>query len=54
MNLSGKSALIIGAAGDGNMGQAIASRLSADGAKVCVAGRNEAPLKALADTLSGS
>lgn len=51
--LAGKTALVIGAAGPGNMGQAIARRLAADGARVMVAGRTLAPLAALADEIGG-
>ena len=53
MRLKGKKALIIGAAGQGNMGQSIARRLVKEGAKVCVAGRNKAILKELAKELNG-
>lgn len=52
--LSGKCAVVMGAAGAGNMGQAIARRLAEDGAKVCVAGRNEAALSELAAILDGT
>ena len=52
-NLSGKVAVVIGAAGKGNMGQAIARTLAAAGAKVLVAGRHEAPLAELATDIGG-
>lgn len=43
--LNGKVALVLGAAGRGNMGQVIARRLRDEGANVVVAGRNEQPLR---------
>jgi NAD(P)-dependent dehydrogenase (short-subunit alcohol dehydrogenase family) len=46
--LNGKVAVVIGAAGDGNMGQVIARRLAKAGAKLVVSGRRPEPLKALA------
>jgi len=52
-DLSGKVAVVIGAAGKANMGQAIARRLAAAGAKVLVAGRHEAPLAELAGDICG-
>lgn len=52
-DLSGKTALIIGAAGRDNMGQAITARLANAGVKVCVAGRNEAALVKLTSDLGG-
>lgn len=52
--LKGKVALVLGAAAEGNMGQAIARRLSAEGAKVVVAGRHEKALSALAKDIGGS
>ncbi|WP_439533792.1 SDR family NAD(P)-dependent oxidoreductase [Polymorphobacter sp.] len=51
--LDGKIALVIGAAGQGNMGQAIARRLAGVGARVMVAGRTLAPLEALAAEIGG-
>lgn len=54
MDLSGKIAIVLGAAGAGNMGQAIAKRFAAEGAKVVVAGRHETPLKSLASEIGGS
>lgn len=51
--LAGKRALVVGAAGTGNMGQAIARRFAAEGAKVAVAGRNMDVLEALASEIGG-
>mgnify|MGYP001403026273 CR=1 FL=1 len=42
--LDGKVAVILGAAGQDNMGQVMARRFLAEGARVVVAGRREAPL----------
>jgi 2-hydroxycyclohexanecarboxyl-CoA dehydrogenase len=52
-NLTGKVAVVLGAGGKDNMGQAIARVLAGAGAKVVVTGRREAPLKSLADEISG-
>lgn len=52
-DLTGKVAVVMGAAGRGNMGQTIARRLAADGARVVVAGRDEAVLAELAQELDG-
>lgn len=52
--LSGKTAVVLGAAGQDNMGQYIARRFAAEGAKVVVAGRHEAELAALAKDLGGA
>jgi 2-hydroxycyclohexanecarboxyl-CoA dehydrogenase len=52
-DLSGKVAVVIGAAGKDNMGQAIARTLAEAGAKVLVAGRHEAPLAELASEIGG-
>lgn len=51
--IEGKVAVVLGAAGTDNMGQAIARRFAREGARVIVAGRREAPLKALAAELDG-
>jgi 2-hydroxycyclohexanecarboxyl-CoA dehydrogenase len=51
--INGKVAVVIGAAGEGNMGQVIARRFAAEGARVVVAGRNDAGLKSLAAELGG-
>lgn len=52
-DLSGKVAVVIGAAGTDNMGQAIARRLAGAGAKVVGAGRRKEPLQALAAETGG-
>lgn len=52
-DLTGKVAMVLGAGGKDNMGQAIARKLAAAGAKVVVTGRQEAPLNALASEISG-
>jgi NAD(P)-dependent dehydrogenase (short-subunit alcohol dehydrogenase family) len=52
--LEGKVALVLGAAGTGNMGQGIARRLTAEGAKVVVTGRHEATLRELAAEIGGA
>ena len=48
-----KVAVVLGAAGEGNMGQVIARRFAAEGARVIVAGRTETKLRALAQELGG-
>ena len=53
MRLSGKKALVVGAAGAGNMGQVLAARFHQEGARVMVAGRNEAELRRFAETIDG-
>ena len=53
MKLQGKTAVVLGAAGAGNMGQHIARRFAAEGASVVVAGRHEAPLAAVAQEIGG-
>jgi 2-hydroxycyclohexanecarboxyl-CoA dehydrogenase len=52
--LAAKVAVITGAAGEGNMGQAIARRLASEGATVVISGRHEAPMRALTDEIGGS
>lgn len=52
-NLSGKVAVVLGAAGKDNMGQATARALANAGAKVVVAGRHEEPLRELAGEIGG-
>ena len=52
-DLSGKVAVVLGAAGKDNMGQTIARKLAGAGAKVVVAGRHEEPLKALTAEIGG-
>jgi NAD(P)-dependent dehydrogenase (short-subunit alcohol dehydrogenase family) len=51
--LQGKVAVVLGAAGAGNMGQVIARRYADEGAKVIVAGRREAPLAEFAASVGG-
>ncbi|MCG8443113.1 MAG: SDR family oxidoreductase [Caulobacterales bacterium] len=51
--LSGKVAVVLGAAGRDNMGQVIARRFRDEGAKVIVAGRHEDELSRLASELGG-
>ncbi len=51
--LAGKGAVVLGAAGPGNMGQVIARRFAAEGARVMVAGRKREPLEALAAEIGG-
>lgn len=51
--LAGKRALIVGAAGKDNMGQAIARRFLAEGAQVAVAGRRRAILDAFVADAGG-
>jgi NAD(P)-dependent dehydrogenase (short-subunit alcohol dehydrogenase family) len=48
-----KIAVILGAAGPENMGQAIAKRFAEEGAHVIVAGRKKEPLESLARELGG-
>lgn len=52
--LKGKVALVLGASRENNMGQAIARAFADEGATVVVAGRQEAPLQALAKEISGA
>ncbi|MEP2735128.1 MAG: SDR family oxidoreductase [Erythrobacter sp.] len=51
--LAGKTAVILGAASEGNMGQVIARLFAKEGATVMVAGRNEDVLSKLADEIGG-
>ena len=51
--LEGKTALVVGAAGKGNMGQVVARRFATEGAKVAIAGRNMPNLCELADEIGG-
>lgn len=51
--LQGKKALVAGAAGRNNMGQAIARRFAAEGASVAVAGRHRDVLEELAGEIGG-
>jgi NAD(P)-dependent dehydrogenase (short-subunit alcohol dehydrogenase family) len=52
--LDGKTAVIVGAASPGNMGQTIARLFAREGARVMVAGRKEAPLAELASEIGGA
>jgi 2-hydroxycyclohexanecarboxyl-CoA dehydrogenase len=52
--IENKVAIVLGAAGGGNMGQVIARRFAAEGARVVVAGRTEAPLKELSAAIGGA
>ncbi|HKR88240.1 MAG TPA: SDR family oxidoreductase [Phenylobacterium sp.] len=52
-SLSGLGAIVLGAAGKDNLGQAIARRFARDGARVLVAGRDPDELKALAEEIGG-
>jgi len=52
--LEGKVAVVLGAAGTDNMGQVIARRFAAEGARVMVSGRHEGPLRELALAIDGS
>lgn len=52
--LADKVAVVLGAAGKDNMGQVIARRFAAEGAKVVVAGRKKDPLEALAAEIGGA
>lgn len=51
--LAGKVAVVLGAAGKDNMGQAIARRFVREGARVMVAGRQQAPLAKIAAEIGG-
>ena len=51
--LDNKIISIVGAAGEGNMGQVMARRFAAEGAKVIVSGRNESSLRKLAEEIDG-
>ncbi len=51
--LKDRVAVVLGAAGAGNMGQAMARRFAEEGARVVVAGRRVGPLQALAAEIGG-
>lgn len=51
--LEGKKAIILGAAGSGNMGQVMAKRFRDEGAEVLVAGRKEDELKRFSEEING-
>jgi 2-hydroxycyclohexanecarboxyl-CoA dehydrogenase len=53
-DLSGKTAIVLGAAGPDNMGQHIARSLAGAGAQIVVAGRHLEPLKALVAEIGGT
>ena len=52
--LKDKTAIILGAAGAGNMGQVIARRFALEGAHTVVAGRREDELKRFAEEIGGA
>lgn len=52
--LEGKVAVVLGAAGRDNMGQAIAERFAEEGARVIVAGRHEPELERFAANIDGA
>ena len=52
--LAGKVAVVLGAGGGGNMGQAIARRFANEGARVVVAGRSLGPLEELVGEIGGA
>lgn len=52
--LEGKTAVVIGAAGQGNMAQVIARRFADEGAMVVVGGRNQAELERFAGEIGGA
>jgi NAD(P)-dependent dehydrogenase (short-subunit alcohol dehydrogenase family) len=54
VRLKNKSALVLGASGRNNMGQAIARRYSAEGARVVVSGRSMDELESLARQIGGA
>ena len=51
--LDGKTAVVLGAAGRDNMGQAIARRFAGEGARVVLAGRHAEPLREFALEIGG-
>lgn len=51
--LKDKVAVVIGASGHGSMGEATVRRFAAEGARIVLAARREAPLQALAEEISG-
>lgn len=52
--LKNKTAIVLGAAGRGNMGQVIAARFAEEGAKVLVAGRKAGELERFAKEIGGA
>ena len=53
MAMDPRIAVVIGASSPGGLGEASARRLAGEGYAVVVAGRAEAPLKALANDIGG-
>lgn len=53
-DMKDKVVIVVGAAGKDNMGQGIARRFAAEGAKVVVAGRHREPLELLAKEIDGA
>ncbi|HKT73173.1 MAG TPA: SDR family oxidoreductase [Steroidobacteraceae bacterium] len=53
VDLAGKVAVVLGASAEGGTGWAIAESLAAQGAKVVVGARTQAPLRRLADRIGG-
>ena len=53
-DLSGKTAIVVGAAGRGNMGQVVARKLASAGARCVIAGRNADALNELAEEIGGT
>jgi NAD(P)-dependent dehydrogenase (short-subunit alcohol dehydrogenase family) len=51
--LTGKTAVVLGASGEQNIGTAIARGMAAEGARVVVSARREEPLRALAEDIGG-
>lgn len=52
-SLDGKGAIVLGAAGEGNMGQVIARQLAKEGAKVAVGGRGKDRMAGIAREIGG-
>ncbi len=52
-NLTGKTAVVVGASGESNLGTAIARRLAKAGANVVVSARRQQPLEQLAQEING-
>lgn len=52
--LQGKTAIVLGAAGPGNLGQTVARLFAREGARVMVSGRRQEPLEALAQEIGGA
>src|SRR5215471_4514723 len=54
MQLQDKIAIVLGASAERGTGWAVAERFAAEGAKVLVGARREAPLRALAKRIGGA